>query len=174
MGEVKVLVSHGIVDLPDFISNRLLHRDLARKIMGNYFMLPRYPIWGKDEVLVETPKTNYSLGNLDQLFLDMGVTDGPEKWATVRDASYTGDPGVKTYCFNGKDIPTSASFRYKNQKDFPDEIPDTIFGDGDGTVPARSLQMCHKWKSTVNVTEYSGADTGEHDKVIQNQDFINS
>lgn len=34
--------------------------------------------------------------------------------------------------------------------------------------------MCHKWNSTVNVTEYSGSDTGEHDKVIQNQDFIKS
>ena len=48
----------------------------ARKIMGNYFMLPRYPIWGKDELLLQTPKSNYSLSNLDQLFLDMGVTDG--------------------------------------------------------------------------------------------------
>lgn len=44
--------------------------------MGNYFMLPRYPVWGKDEVLLQTPKTNYSLGNLEQLFVDMGVTDG--------------------------------------------------------------------------------------------------
>ena len=44
--------------------------------MGNYFMLPRYPVWGKEEVLVQTPQTNYTLGNLEQLFADMGVTDG--------------------------------------------------------------------------------------------------
>ena len=44
--------------------------------MGNYFMLPRYPIWGKDEILLQTPQANYTLGNLEKLFADMGVTDG--------------------------------------------------------------------------------------------------
>ena len=44
--------------------------------MGNYFMLPRYPIWGKDEILLQTPLANYTLGNLEKLFADMGVTDG--------------------------------------------------------------------------------------------------
>jgi len=172
--EVKVLVSHGIDNLPDFISSRLVQREVARTIMGNYFMLPSYPLWGKDEILVRTPNVNYTLGNFEQLFADMGVKDGVEKWATVRNASYIGDPGVKTYCFNGKDIPTSASFYYENQKDFPDEIPETVPGDGDGTVPARSLQVCHKWDSTVQVTEYSGSDAGEHDKVIANKEFIKS
>lgn len=172
--EVKVLVSHGVINLPDFVSNRLVHRNLARTVMGNYFMLPRSPIWGKDEVILQTPKANYTTDNFEQLFADMGVTDGAEKWKTVRDASFIGDPGVKTYCFNGKDIATSASFYYKDQKDFPDQIPETVSGDGDGTVPARSLQVCHKWNSTVQVTEYSGADVGEHDKIIQNQEFIKS
>lgn len=172
--EVKVLVSHGVVDLPDFVVNRLVQRDVARTIMGNYFMLPRYPVWGKEEVLVQTPQTNYTLGNLEQLFADMGVTDGVEKWKTVRNASFTGDPGVPTHCFNGKDVPTSASFYYKDQKDFPDVVPEMVSGDGDGTVPARSLQVCHKWKSTVQVTEYSGAEAGEHDKIVGNKEFIKS
>jgi len=172
--EVKVLVSHGVIDLPDIITNRLVQRAVARTIMGNYFMLPRYPIWDKDEVLLQTPNVNYTLGNFEQLFADMGVKDGVEKWATVRNASFAGDPGVKTYCFNGKDVPTSASFYYKNQRDFPDEVPETVSGDGDGTVPARSLQVCHKWDSTVQITEYSGPAAGEHDKIIQNKDFIKS
>lgn len=36
------------------------------------------------------------------MLLDMGVTDGPAKRAVVADAGYLGDPGVPTYCFNGK------------------------------------------------------------------------
>ena len=40
------------------------------------------------------------------------------------------------------------------------------------TLKRVTSQMCHKWNSTAKVTEYSGPDTGEHDKVIQNQDFI--
>ena len=34
--------------------------------------------------------------------------------------------------------------------------------------------MCHKWKSTVQVTEYSGAEAGEHDKIVGNKEFIKS
>ena len=30
---------------------------------------------------------------------------------------------------------------YRKQSDFPDEIPEVIMGDGDGTVPARSLKV---------------------------------
>ena len=169
--EVKVLVSHGVLSGPDWLTNRLLQRRVARTVMGNYFMLPRHDVWNEDEVLLATPQRNYTLGNLEQLFSDMGVKKGAEMWKTVRNASYIGDPGVRTFCFNGKDIATSHSFYYTKQKDFPDEIPEVVEGDGDGTVPHRSLRTCHEWTSTEQVFEYSG-DAGEHDKIMDNPDLI--
>eukprot|EP00116_Pleurobrachia_bachei_P018947 sb/3479209/ len=64
------------------------------------------------------------------------------------------------------------TFSYTEQKDFPDEIPADVWGDGDGTVPNRSLKVCHGWKSTRSIKEYSGEKLGEHGKILDNPDFI--
>ena len=169
--EVKVLVSHGVLSGPDWLTNRLLQRKVARTVMGNYFMLPRTPVWLEDEVLLQTPNLNYTLGNLDQLFRDMGLSESPGMWGAVREAPYIGDPGVRTFCFNGKNISTSHSFYYTQQSGFPDSIPEVVEGDGDGTVPHRSLKICHDWSSTEQVFEYVG-DGGEHDKIMDNPQLI--
>ena len=59
----------------------------------------------------------------------------------MKDAVYVGDPLVPTYCFHGKDIPTTASYFYNHQSNFPDEVPHEILGAGDGTVIHRSLKV---------------------------------
>ena len=70
-------MSHGIFgDIPDLITSRLVHRDVARTIMSNYALLPRAELWGADEVLLRTPSASYTVNSLDQMLLDMGVTDG--------------------------------------------------------------------------------------------------
>eukprot|EP00116_Pleurobrachia_bachei_P006591 sb/3466853/ len=74
---VKAMVSHGVMDeLPNIISDRFVHRRVARTIQGNYFMLPRRPVYTGSDVLVRTPNRNYTVDNMEQMFTDMGVTKG--------------------------------------------------------------------------------------------------
>ena len=71
------MVSHGVMDqLPNIISDRFVHRRVARTIQGNYFMLPQRPVYMGSDVLVRTPNRNYTVENMEQMFVDMGVTKG--------------------------------------------------------------------------------------------------
>lgn len=64
--EVEVLGSYGMFgDIPDLITSRLVHRDVARTVMSNYALLPRAELWGADEVLLRTPSASYTVNSLD-------------------------------------------------------------------------------------------------------------
>lgn len=168
---VKTMVSHGVVDdVPDFISNRFVHRSVARTIMGNYFMLPRQPYWDK-EVLLSTPNKNYTVRDYAELFTDLGHPKGGAKWETVQNSSSVAEHGVKTFCFNGKGLDTAAAYYYNDQKNFPDQIPKEVQGKGDGTVPVRSLAVCHDWASTDQVFEYE-TEEAEHLNILSHPDVM--
>uniref|UniRef100_A0A7S1C5X8 Uncharacterized protein n=1 Tax=Bicosoecida sp. CB-2014 TaxID=1486930 RepID=A0A7S1C5X8_9STRA len=55
-----------------------------------------------------------------------------------------GDPGVPTYCLHSNEVPTVVAL------DFPGSVtaaPSVTHGDGDGTVPLKSLELCNKFPS---------------------------
>ncbi|KAF8567881.1 hypothetical protein P879_07551 [Paragonimus westermani] len=63
--------------------------------------------------------------------------------------------GVQVICVHGSQVSTPVSLTYPRKgwfhKGFPDETPTITDGDGDGTVPIRSLEVCRQWVNTEHV-----------------------
>ena len=113
------------------------------------------------QVIIQTAKQNYSLGNLKEFFLDIGYPDGINITGQVPPVWFDNPPNVPLYCIYGTGIDTPEKFLYATDE-FPDTFPKTIFGDGDGTVNIRSLQACHsfvgKQKQQVVIKSFSKAE----------------
>uniref|UniRef100_A0A8D9FCK2 Group XV phospholipase A2 n=1 Tax=Cacopsylla melanoneura TaxID=428564 RepID=A0A8D9FCK2_9HEMI len=109
------------------------------------WLLPSEHYWSKDEVLVQTPETNYTLTNLEQFFEDIDFKQGWDMRVDVRDVvNDVRPPGVELHCLHGSHVSTPKQLVYGPKK-FPDS-PQYVMDDGDGTVNMRSLQGCTKWQ----------------------------
>lgn len=125
------------------------------------------------QVIIQTPKRNYSVGNLEQFFDDIDYPDGmkihqlvPPIWPDDT------PPNVTLFCLYGNDVPTPANFIYK-EGEFPDTLPQTVTSDGDGTVNIRSLEACGKFvdkqAQQVVIKNFTGA---EHMGIIGDSRLI--
>ena len=117
-----------------------------RSFQSIYFLLPRPSVWG-DTVLVTTPARSYTASDYQQLFSDIGLTDGFAMYQGVENINRGfPSPNVPTHCFYGVGIDTLESFHYA--RPFPegaDMDPEVTMGDGDGSVNLRSSQICLRW-----------------------------
>ncbi|XP_037976740.2 phospholipase A2 group XV isoform X1 [Plutella xylostella] len=116
------------------------------------WLLPSRALWKPTEVLVTTDKYNYTLNDLQRLFLDMNL---PAAWEMRKDVERFQDdfaaPGVELHCVYGTDIATVEQLSYKPGT-WLDGYPTLVKGDGDGTVNLRSLSACLHWKKRRNRT----------------------
>ena len=138
------IISGDVEDVPT--ARPLVLRKCQRSNPSQVLLLPPAQLWGEDEVLVVQPKKNYTSLNYDDLFADLGYTNGSRMYNEVKNllADFP-PPNVTHYCFYGTDVQTVATYIYGDS--FPDKPPsDLIYGNGDGTVNARSLQACSLWK----------------------------
>ncbi|XP_075212925.1 lysosomal phospholipase A and acyltransferase-like [Lycorma delicatula] len=111
------------------------------------WLLPSALFWKPNETLVITDSKNYSLSNLKDFFdeIDYSVAWEMRKDVEKYSLDFTA-PGVEVHCLHGYGVSTVDKLAYKKGK-FPDGYPTFIFGDGDGTVNARSLEGCLHWQS---------------------------
>ena len=134
--------------------------------------LPEGAVWPDTEVLGTVQMTNssapprsFSFQDLDAL-VQLGVASASLKtneetrsmaksmealWQWMRNPAtsphqYVRDPGVPMYCLYGDNMATQTGYAWPSP-DF-DQSPLLLHGDGDGTVPADSLRVCHHWPST--------------------------
>ncbi|XP_020499930.1 group XV phospholipase A2 [Labrus bergylta] len=143
-------------------------RSQQRSAVSTSWLLPYAHSWPKDQVLVQTPTTNYTVLDYKQFFSDIGFEDG---WLMRQDTeSLVADltpPGVVVHCLYGSGIPTSEAFSYSDK--FPDVEPTVVFGDGDGTVNILSAIQCKRWmgkqKQPVMLEELPG---NEHVDMLLN------
>lgn len=49
------------------------------------------------------------------------------------------------YCAYGVGVKTTERMVWKQGQKFPTDVPEFIYGDGDGTVNIRSLSLCKQW-----------------------------
>ena len=107
--------------------------------------MPNNTFWNPDEVLISRPGKNYTVNDYEQLFEDLEIQDG---WKMRQDTeSLLKDfkpPNVEVHCLNGGGFPTPERYEYKESQ-WPDALPSTIYGKGDGTISERSLIGCTKW-----------------------------
>lgn len=66
-----------------FFRSPLVFRDLQRTFASFYFMVPDPRLWSANEILVETPKRNYTSRDYKQFFEDIGFPIGKHKLTTM-------------------------------------------------------------------------------------------
>lgn len=135
------------------------------------WLLPHPEFWKSDEVLVRTASREYTAGGLEDFFNDL---DYPTGWEMRKDMQPYLDfraPGVEIHCIYGSGVNTVEVLEYKSAD--LSASPKLLSGDGDGTVNARSLQGCARWRSqqkqAVSTFEVPG---GEHMTILSSEPAI--
>ena len=145
-------------------------KPILRSFQSTAFLLPRPSVWGST-VLVTTPTQSYTANDYQQLFNDVGFTDGYSMYQVIENVNKDfPSPNVPTHCFYGVGVDTPWSFRYKQS--FPggaDEDPEVIMGDGDGSVTLPSSEVCLCWNNnngghSFRSMAFNGTD---HMKILQ-------
>lgn len=109
------------------------------------YLLPSDRFWSNDEVLLQSSTRNYTVSDYKDFFQDMNYMTGYEMWLDVKNLIYNlTAPNIEIHCLHGVGIDTIHNLIYN--KAFPDSQPRIFYGDGDGTVNARSLKGCLRWQ----------------------------
>ena len=149
--------------------------DIQRSFESLYWLMPRAEIY-KDQVLVQTPNTNYSAGDYQQMFTTFAnYSLGWTKYmpTSTINAGYK-YPGVPTHCFYGSEVATPLTYVYSSND--TTKTPTVIKGSGDGTVNKVSLEVCLRWANSTNSTGFqSRAFPGvEHHDMVINREVLNA
>lgn len=152
--------------IPAILDKPQVLRQFQRTFPSLAFILPDPRWWNKTETIVTTSKRTYTAHEYDDLFRDMGYPVASKIKQTVPSMWYPEPPGVRMFCFYGTQMPTPEHLYYPDGY-FPDYNPQIDFGDGDGTVNYRSLELCKTWigKQTapIIVQEFTKA---EHNGIL--------
>ena len=145
----------------------LLNKQTVQKLQKSYpslmYLFPREPAFNKTRVLVETPSNNYTLENLDDLFVEAKMFDQREMWhITRRIANNLTAPNVELWCLYGTGYNTPSKIIYKDALD-TNNYSETQ-GEGDGTVNLESLEACEQFSTQQKKPV--------HTRVFQNEDHI--
>ncbi|KAA0191360.1 Phosphatidylcholine-sterol acyltransferase (Lecithin-cholesterol acyltransferase)/ Phospholipase A [Fasciolopsis buskii] len=139
-----------------FFRSPLVFRDLQRTFASFYFMVPDPRLWSANEILVETPKRNYTSRDYKQFFEDIGFPIGQNLMEkSVKGVDFFNGPtGVdEVYCLYGTSLPTDHKMVYSPpsilRRPFPNQVPTVMYGNGDGTVNIRSLEVCKMWSNVT-------------------------
>ena len=147
-------------------------REEQRSYESNLLLAPTPQVWGRTP-LVTTPSREYTAEEYADLFAAAGFVDGAVRWALV--ANLTAPlrpPGVRTRHLYGVGVATPTAFRYPSDRDFT-ATPQVVTGDGDGTVPLRSLRSAGHWARERGRGFTERAFPGvTHAGILQDQQYI--
>ena len=162
-----------LFELQDFFTDPLT--PALRSFESIHFLLPRPSVWG-NTVLVSTPARSYTASDYQQLFSDIGLTDGFAMYQGIENINRNfPSPNVPTHCFYGVGLETPESFRYT--RSFPDGVnddPQVTMGDGDGTVNDRSSEVCLRWENNNGGRSFRSMtfDGAEHMAIVGDRDVL--
>ena len=132
--------------------------EVRRSIEALYWLMPRAEAYG-DQVLVQTPTTNYTAKEYQQMFTtfanySLGWTQYMQ--TSTINVGYR-FPGVPTHCLYGSDSSTPLTFIYSSD-DAANTNLTVQYGGGDGVVNKVSLEVCLRWRSEKSFQwqEFSG------------------
>ncbi|KAA3679181.1 lysophospholipase III [Paragonimus westermani] len=127
-------------------------RELQRSFPSLPLMAPDLRLWSPNETIVITPKRNYSAHDIKQFFEDIGYTNGYQmmEFGKAGRDFFEGPTHVdEVYCVYGTQVPTPEQLIYGAS--FPDQNPQILDGDGDGSVNLRSLEVCRNWNRVKEI-----------------------
>lgn len=136
--------------------------------------MPSVNFWSNDEVVVVSPKRNYTVNDYKEFFDDIKYPTGYDYWVNNKDLlDELTPPGVELHQIYGSQMPTPGVLMY-NTRTFPDLQPLVLPDNGDGTVNIRSLLGFKKWEGKQNqdihATELPGV---EHLAILKHPMTIN-
>ncbi len=131
-------------------------------------------MWDKDEVVVVSPKGNYTVNDYKQFFDDINYPTGYQYWLNNKDLyNETIPPEIESHHIYGTKMPTPGVLLYNNRT-FPDLQPALLPDDGDGTVNIRSLLGFKTWEGKQNQDIHSLELPGvEHLAILRHPMVIN-
>ena len=151
----------------------ILFEQMKHSFESLYWVMPRAEAY-RNQVLVQTPTTNYSAGDYQQMFTTFA--NYPLGWAKYMPTSSINAgyiyPGVPTHCFYGSEVSTPLTYVYSSND--TTKTPTIIKGSGDGAVNKVSLEVCLRWANSTNSTGFqSRAFPGVvHDDMVKNTEVL--
>ena len=144
-----------------------------RSMPSSAWLMPSDEFWHPEEVLVVSPKRNYTVKDFKQLFQDIDYMTGYMMWEdTMNLIKPLTAPGVEVHCLHGINVKTPGQFVYTN-KTWHDGFPETLPDNGDGTVNLRSLIGCLKFEKVQKQPVYHKVfDGAEHLQILNRKDVI--
>ena len=125
---------------------------ILRTFQSIPWLMPRESVFG-DAVLVSMPTKNYTAADYEELFAQIGYSNGFQTHTKLIDSLIPDfpAPNVDTFCYYGINVPTPETYIYDRDLNRYNSIgmqPATILtGNGDGTVNLMSSEVCHRWAS---------------------------
>jgi len=153
----------------------LVIRHEQRSYETGVYILPLPTTWhDQQQVLVHTPRRNYTVQNYQEFFNDIGFPIGWEMMNNILRLTPLTHPGVPTSCVYSVGVPTPVQFVYN--EGFPDTQPTRLMGDGDGTVSKESAEACRTFltKDEDSIMVFRGPNHGDILKNIDVFTFIMS
>ena len=145
-------------------------RPILQTFQSSVFLLPKPSVWG-NTILVSTPTQSYTANDYQQLFNDIGYTDGYSMYQGIENVNKNfPPPNVPTHCFYGVGVDTPRTIHYN--KPFPggaDEDPTVNMGDGDGSVCIESSEVCLRWNNNNGGHSFSSKafSNTDHTQILQ-------
>jgi lysophospholipase-3 len=98
-------------------------------------------------------RRRWTAGEAPALLEAAGAGQAARVWRALQSAGLreaSAPPGVRAYCLYGAGLPTVEGFAFSTA-DFSGRPSALRYGDGDGTVPARSLARCAQWAEATEL-----------------------
>jgi len=160
--------------------NKFKLRELQSTFPSLMYLFPREVSFSINKTFVQTPSVNYTLKNLDQLFLNMNLSDQYQMWLDTRKlASSLRAPDVELWCLYGTGINTIESIIYHDDpstrlRNSSEDRHYVLWGDGDGAVNVESLRYCEEFRlhqsKPVWIREFPQLD---HRSILRDPDALN-
>lgn len=118
---------------------------LARNVTSINFLIPAAKLYAPDQVVVRLGDANYTYAQLDIMLQTHGLAAVAEWRRLIANASADmGPPEVATACLHGYNVTTPFTIHYRDGtfNNAPSNL-DITSADGDGIVPASSLEVLH-------------------------------
>ena len=136
-------------------------------------LLPTPQAW-ENEPLIYTPERSYCAIDYEVLFQKSNFNHGFQRYQLLANlTSNMISPGVPVFHLYGIDVDTPSAFQYESNNDF-DQEPKTINGNGDGTVPLRSLRIASTWLDNNNGKEFQekAYPSRTHSGILKDEEYI--
>lgn len=149
---MKSIIAGSNLNIPIF--RPVVWRPLFQTLSSVHYLMPDAGRFN-DSVIMTLNGTDYTAGNIDDVFRVMDHPLGYKMWKNTR-SSFVGSlgypfPNVTTHCLRGINVPTPERINFIDSNSVSiNSAYEIINGDGDGTVNRVSADVCLDWSENEN------------------------